>query len=99
MPVPAKRNTDKTVEQAFRMPEPEFEQIFRHHGVCRAGYWARYPPSITTRLRLTLVLLPIAIAIVVSLIADLDSPSRGLIRLDQRALQRLKADMSTEAEH
>jgi hypothetical protein len=48
---------------------------------------------------LTLVLLPITIAIVVSLIADLDSPSRGLIRLDQRALQRLKADMSTEAKH
>jgi len=55
--------------------------------------------TLTTRFWLTLVLLPITIAIVVSLIADLDSPSRGLIRLDQRALQRLKADMSTEAEH
>ena len=55
--------------------------------------------TLTTRFWLTLVLLPVTIAIVVSLIADLDSPSRGLIRLDQRALQRLKADMSTEAEH
>ena len=55
--------------------------------------------TLTTRFWLTLVLLPITIAIVVSLIADLDSPSRGLIRLDQRALQRLKADMSTEAQH
>ena len=55
--------------------------------------------TLTTRFWLTLVLLPITIAIVVSLIADLDSPSRGLIQLDQRALQRLKADMSTEAEH
>ena len=55
--------------------------------------------TLTTRFWLTLVLLPITIAIVVSLIADLDSPSRGLIRLDQRALQRLKADMSTEAKH
>jgi hypothetical protein len=55
--------------------------------------------TLTTRFWLTLVLLPITIAIVVSLIADLDSPSRGLIRLDQRALQRLKADLSTEAEH
>lgn len=55
--------------------------------------------TLTTRFWLTLVLLPITIAIVVSLIDDLDSPSRGLIRLDQRALQRLKADMSTEAEH
>jgi hypothetical protein len=55
--------------------------------------------TLTTRFWLTLVLLPITIAIVVSLIADLDSPSHGLIRLDQRALQRLKADMSAEAEH
>ena len=55
--------------------------------------------TLTTRFWLTLVLLPITIAIVVSLIADLDSPSRGLIQLDQRSLQRLKADMSTEAEH
>ena len=55
--------------------------------------------TLTTRFWLSLVLLPITIAIVVSLIADLDSPSRGLIRLDQRALQRLKADMSTEAKH
>jgi len=55
--------------------------------------------TLTTRFWLTLVLLPITIAIVVSLIADLDSPSSGLIRLDQRALQRLKADMGTEAEH
>lgn len=55
--------------------------------------------TLTARFWLTLVLLPITIAIVVSLIADLDSPSHGLIRLDQSALQRLKADMSTEAEH
>jgi len=55
--------------------------------------------TLTTRFWLTLVLLPITIAIVVSLIADLDSPSRGLIRLDRRALQRLKGDMSTEAAH
>jgi hypothetical protein len=55
--------------------------------------------TLTTRFWLTLILIPITIAIVVSLIADLDAPSRGLIRLDQRALQRLKADMSTEAAH
>ena len=42
--------------------------------------------TLTTRFWLTLVLLPITIAIVVSLIADLDTPSRGLIRPDQRAL-------------
>ena len=53
--------------------------------------------TLTTRFWLTLILVPITIAIVVSLIADHDTPSRGLLRLDQRALQRLKADMSTEA--
>ena len=35
----------------------------------------------------------------VALIADLDTPSRGLIRLDQRALQRLKAEIAAEATH
>jgi hypothetical protein len=52
--------------------------------------------TLTTRFWLTLILLPITIALVVALIADLDTPSRGLIRLDQRALQRLKADMNVE---
>ncbi len=50
--------------------------------------------TLTTRFWLTLVLVPITVALVVALIADLDTPSRGLIRLDQRAMQRLKADMS-----
>jgi len=45
---------------------------------------------------MTLILVPITIALVVALIADLDTPSRGLVRLDQRAMQRLKADMSVE---
>jgi hypothetical protein len=52
--------------------------------------------TLTSRFWLTLILIPITIAIVVALIADLDAPSRGLIRLDQRAMQRLKADMSGE---
>ena len=52
--------------------------------------------TLATRFWLTLILLPITIALVVALIADLDAPSRGLIRLDQRALQRLKADMNVE---
>jgi len=55
--------------------------------------------TLTTRFWLTLILVPITIAIVVSLIADLDSPSRGLIRLDERALHRLKADMNSEGPH
>lgn len=52
--------------------------------------------TLATRFWLTLILLPITIALVVALIADLDAPSRGLIRLDQRALQRLKADVNVE---
>ena len=44
----------------------------------------------------TVVLIPLTIAIVVGLIADLDAPSTGLIRLDQRAMQRLHADLGIE---
>ena len=50
--------------------------------------------TLASRFWLALILIPITIAIVVALIADLDSPSRGLIRLDQRSLERLKADIS-----
>lgn len=50
--------------------------------------------TLTARFWLTLILIPITIAIVVALIADLDTPSSGLIRLDQRAMQRLKIDLS-----
>ena len=53
--------------------------------------------TLTARFWLTLILVPITIAIVVSLIADLDTSNRGLIRLDQSALHRLQDYMSTEA--
>jgi hypothetical protein len=46
---------------------------------------------------LSVVLLPITIALVVALIADLDAPSHGLIQLDQRPLQRLRADINLES--
>jgi Protein of unknown function (DUF4239) len=52
--------------------------------------------TLTRRFWLMLVLAPITIAIVVALVADLDSPSTGLIRLDQRAIQRLKAEFGSE---
>lgn len=55
--------------------------------------------TLAARFWLTLILVPLTIAIVVGLIADLDAPSRGLIRLDQRAMQRLKADISADAAH
>jgi len=52
--------------------------------------------TLTSRFWLTLILVPITISITVALIADLDSPTRGLLRLDQRTMQRLKADMRGE---
>jgi hypothetical protein len=47
----------------------------------------------SSRFWVTLILVPITMAIVAALIADLDTPRRGLIRLDHRAMERLKADM------
>ena len=52
--------------------------------------------TLTRRFWLTLVLAPVTVAIVVALVADLDAPSSGLIRLDQRAMQRLKVELSIE---
>ena len=52
--------------------------------------------TLTRRFWLTLVLAPISIAIVVALVADLDTPSTGIVRLDQRAMQRLKAEFTSE---
>jgi hypothetical protein len=49
--------------------------------------------TLTSRFWLTLVLVPVTIAIVVGLIADLDAHSSGFIRLDQRVMQRLQADL------
>ena len=46
--------------------------------------------TLTARFWLTLILVPITIAIVIALIADLDTPSGGLIRLDQRACNASK---------
>jgi hypothetical protein len=36
----------------------------------------------------------VTIAIVIALIADLDSPGAGLIRLDQSPLARLRTDLN-----
>lgn len=55
--------------------------------------------TLTRRFWLTLVLAPVSIAIVVALVADLDAPSRGLLRLDQRAMQRLKSELNIEKDH
>ena len=55
--------------------------------------------TMTSRFWLSLILIPLTIAIVVALIADLDTPTHGLIRLDQRTLQRLKAEIGAEVAH
>jgi hypothetical protein len=55
--------------------------------------------TLTARFWPTLVLIPVTIAIVASLIADLDSPTSGLIRLDTRAIQRLMTEMQGEITH
>jgi hypothetical protein len=55
--------------------------------------------TLPARFWFTLILVPITVAIVVALIADLDTPSSGLIRLDQRPLERLKADLNAEPTH
>jgi hypothetical protein len=47
---------------------------------------------------MTVVLAPLTLAIVITLIADVDSPRSGLIQLDQRAMLRLKADMASQQE-
>jgi len=52
--------------------------------------------TLARRFWLTLVLAPITIAIVVALVADIDSPSTGLLRLDHRAMLRLKSEFSSE---
>lgn len=55
--------------------------------------------TISSRFWVTLVLIPFTIAIVVALISDLDHRAVGLIRLDQRAMERLKVDLSAEPLH
>lgn len=50
--------------------------------------------TLARRFWLTLALAPVTIALVVALIADLDTPSSGFIRLDNRAMLRLKADIN-----
>jgi hypothetical protein len=53
--------------------------------------------TLTSRFWLTWILVPLTIAIVAGLIADLDAPSSGLIRLDQRAMQRLQTELRAES--
>lgn len=58
------------------------------------GVIAVFTRGLTLRSRFWLnLLVPVTIAIVAALIDDLDTPSSGLIRRDQRAMQRLEVDL------
>jgi hypothetical protein len=50
--------------------------------------------TLTRRFWMTVLIAPLTMAIVITLIADVDSPGSGLIRLDQGAMVRLKAEMN-----
>jgi hypothetical protein len=52
--------------------------------------------TLARRFWLTVLLAPLTIAIMVTLIADLDTPTTGFIRVDQGAMLRLKADMQEQ---
>jgi hypothetical protein len=49
--------------------------------------------TLKNRFWINLVLVPLTIAMVISLIADLDAPTTGFIRIEDYAMQRLKADL------
>jgi hypothetical protein len=72
-----------------RVPRPVWLLIFC---VALIAVFAR-GSTLSGRFWLTLLIAPLTVAIVIALIADLDSPGSGLIRLDQRAMIRLKAEI------
>jgi hypothetical protein len=51
--------------------------------------------TLARRFWLTVLLAPLTIAITVTLIADLDTPNSGFIRIDQRPMLRLQADIQS----
>jgi hypothetical protein len=52
--------------------------------------------TLTRGFWVTLILAPITIAIVLALVADLDSPGTGLIRRDERPMYRLKTELNSQ---
>ncbi len=52
--------------------------------------------TLGSRFWLTVLVAPLTIAITITLIAELDTPSSGFIRMDQRAMYRLKADINDQ---
>lgn len=52
--------------------------------------------SMGRRLWLTMVVLPLTVAIVLSLVSELDSPRSGFIRAGQQSMERLQLDLKTD---
>ena len=77
-----------------RIPKPVWLLII---AVCVIALFSR-GLTLTSRFWLTLILVPITVAVVVALIADLDTPSSGLIQLDQRTMLRLKMDLNAASQ-
>ena len=53
--------------------------------------------SMKRRFLLTMLVLPLTVAIVLSLVSELDSPRAGFIRSGQQSMERLQLDLKTEA--
>ena len=53
--------------------------------------------SLRRRFILSMLVAPLMISIVMALIADLDTPNRGFIRVSQESMRRLQSDMNSAA--
>jgi hypothetical protein len=51
--------------------------------------------SLRRRLMLSMLVAPLMISLVMALIADLDSPTRGFIRVDQQSMLRLQSNLNS----
>ena len=52
--------------------------------------------SMRCRVLLGMLVLPLTVAIVLSLVSELDNARAGLVRVSQKSMQRLQQDLKTE---
>ncbi len=53
--------------------------------------------SLRRRLLLAMLVVPLTVAIVLTLVSELDNPRTGLVRVRQQSMQRLQSDLKAEA--
>ena len=53
--------------------------------------------SMQCRVLLGMLVLPLTVAIVLSLVSELDNPRAGLVRVNQQSMQRLRQNLKAEA--